>query len=176
MWELFRSLVQARESTHAAYITSTTLLGCTVKRKNMLTFILFHTIYSQAIASDCCEMSEVVRCLVICADFCVWKSSVCNVERDMCIKKKEKSLKKLACIAQTLAVVGGVHRWSSNTQLSGDRQRTPEWNRFYVLFFLFTFSLGRHATPISRVVVCCLLVEFLLLPPSLSCHFDLNRI
>lgn len=33
---------------------------------------------------------------------------VCNVERDMCIKIK-KSLKKLACIAQTLAVVGGVH-------------------------------------------------------------------
>lgn len=76
-------------------------------------------------------------------------------ERYVHQKKKEKSLKKLACIAQTLAVVGGVHRWSSNTQLSGDRQRTPEWNRFYVFIFLFTFSLGRHATPISG---CCVLL------------------
>lgn len=139
MWELSRSLVQARESTHAAYITSTTLLGCTVKRKNMLTFILFHTIYSQAIASDCCEMSEVVRCLVICADFCVWKSSVCNVERDMCIKKKRRVWRSSHALHRRWRWLAEfiADQVTHNSAATGNERRSETAFMYYIFIYIF---------------------------------------
>lgn len=68
----------------------------------------------------------------------------------MCIEKK-KSLKKLACIAQTLAVVVEfiVDQVTHNSAATGNERRSET----AFIYFLFTFSLGRHATPILVVVV-----------------------